>query len=93
MEPEPCRKRHFNHLLTNQNNDGPRRERLGAPLEAIMESLVFACPKTGRTIDSGIGTSLESLSEVQEVELVLKCPHCAGRHQFPIKSGSLAHAA
>jgi hypothetical protein len=58
-----------------------------------MESLVFVCPKTGRTLDSGISTSLESLSEVQEVELELKCPHCARRHQFPIKSGSLARAA
>jgi hypothetical protein len=55
-----------------------------------MQSLVFVCPHTRRTIDSGISTNRQSLSTVQDLELQLKCPHCAGRHIFPIKNGHLA---
>jgi len=58
-----------------------------------MESLVFICPNTGRAIDSGISTNLESLSGVQDLKLELKCPHCARRHRFLIKNGHLANAA
>ncbi len=55
-----------------------------------MESLVFACPHTRLTINSGINTNLESLSAVQDLNIELKCPYCARRHRFLVKSGHLA---
>jgi hypothetical protein len=58
-----------------------------------MDALVFVCPETARTIDSGICTNQESLWKVQDLMLELKCPHCAIRHRFSIKSGQLIRAA
>ena len=57
-----------------------------------MESLVFTCPDTSLTIDSGISTNSQSLSAVRDLELELKCPHCAQRHRFPVKVDDFAFA-
>ena len=49
-----------------------------------METLVFACPDTALTIDSGINSNSESLSPVRELQIELTCPHCARQHSFPV---------
>jgi hypothetical protein len=58
-----------------------------------MDDLVFVCPQTARAIDSGICTNQESLWKVQDLTLELKCPYCASRHRFSVKSGQLIRAA
>jgi hypothetical protein len=55
-----------------------------------MESLVFACPLTRLTIDSGINTDADSLSAIRDLQVELHCPHCLSRHHFPVKSGRFA---
>ena len=58
-----------------------------------MESLVFACPDTTLTIDSGINSNSESLSLVRELQIELTCPHCARQHRFPVNRGRLTSVA
>jgi hypothetical protein len=55
-----------------------------------MQCLVFTCPHSGQTIDSGISTNADSLLAVRELEIEMKCPHCATRHRFPIRGGYFA---
>ena len=57
-----------------------------------MQSLVFACPQTAMTIDSGIATNQESVVAVQNLAVELECPHCGKRHRLPIRSGKLLPA-
>jgi len=58
-----------------------------------MTNLIFMCPQTGRTIESGIVTDADSLSNVQSVRLRLTCPHCGKTHGLPIKDGHFREAA
>jgi len=39
----------------------------GNSLEALMRSLTFTCPQTGRAIDAGVATDPRSLASVQAV--------------------------
>ena len=58
-----------------------------------METLVFGCPDTALTIDSGINSNSESLSPVRELQIELTCPHCARQHRFPVNCGRLTSVA
>jgi hypothetical protein len=60
------------------------------PAGAMMHSLTFTCPQTGRAIDTGIDTDAHSLSSVQAAIIYLKCPYCGMSHQLSIKNGYLA---
>jgi predicted RNA-binding Zn-ribbon protein involved in translation (DUF1610 family) len=62
----------------------------GNSLEALMRSLTFTCPQTGRAIDAGVATDPRSLASVQAVTMRFQCPCCGMFHQFPIRSGYLA---
>ena len=55
-----------------------------------MQSLTFTCPNTGRVIDVGVTTDIQSLASVQAVMMRLECPYCGMQHQFPIKRGYLS---
>jgi hypothetical protein len=55
-----------------------------------MRSLTFTCPQTGRAVDAGVTTDLQSLSSVQDETMCFSCPHCGMTHQFLMKSGYLA---
>ena len=55
-----------------------------------MRSLTFTCPRTGRAVDAGVTTDLQSLSSVQDEMMDFSCPHCGMTHQFRIKGGYLA---
>jgi hypothetical protein len=58
-----------------------------------MANLAFRCPKTGRTIESGIVTDPRSLSNVQAVKLRVVCPHCEEVHGLLVKDGHFCEAA
>jgi hypothetical protein len=58
-----------------------------------MSALVFACPKTGRLIESGIEIDQDTLSKVQSISIRVRCTHCGDEHEQPIKNGRLAKAA
>jgi hypothetical protein len=58
-----------------------------------MGTLVFACAKTGRIIDSGIDTDPRTLSTVQAVNIRIRCPHCGAEHEPRVKEGRIADAA
>ena len=52
-----------------------------------MPSLRFACPRSGREIDSGIYVDSTSLSEIRMFSIRLRCSACADTHEFRIIDG------
>jgi len=52
-----------------------------------MTALIFACPKTGRPIESGLETDRASLV----IRIRVRCPHCWETHDRSIRDdGRLA---
>jgi hypothetical protein len=52
-----------------------------------MTALMFMCPKTGRSIESGLETDRASLS----IRIRVRCPHCWEAHDLSIRDdGRLA---
>jgi predicted RNA-binding Zn-ribbon protein involved in translation (DUF1610 family) len=58
-----------------------------------MERLQFVCPNTGKTIDTGIESELETLLRIRSNRVLARCPACGERHEWSVKDARLPHAA
>jgi endogenous inhibitor of DNA gyrase (YacG/DUF329 family) len=58
-----------------------------------MERLHFACPTTGRDIDVGIDSELETLLRIRCERIVARCPACGERHEWQVFEARLLQAA
>lgn len=58
-----------------------------------MERLHFICPKTGRDIDVGIDSELETLLRIRRVHVKAQCPVCGERHDWLVSQARLQQAA
>jgi predicted RNA-binding Zn-ribbon protein involved in translation (DUF1610 family) len=58
-----------------------------------MEHLYFVCPNTGRTIDAGIETDLETLLRIKTQTIEIACPICGERHEWRVADAQLPTAA
>jgi hypothetical protein len=61
--------------------------------EGIMEHLYFVCPKTGRDIDAGIETDLETLLRIKTQTIEIECPICRERHEWRVADARLTTLA
>jgi len=58
-----------------------------------MERLHFVCPTTGRTVDVGVESELQTLLRIRGKYLRTTCPHCGQSHEWRIAEAQLAKAA
>jgi hypothetical protein len=58
-----------------------------------MERLYFVCPTTGREIDAGIETELETLLRIRLNKVRMLCPLCGWRHEWSVNEAQLETAA
>jgi len=54
-----------------------------------MGQLLFRCPNSGRTIDSGVHTDAASLSKVRFLSVKLYCPVCNTTHLMRAGDGEV----
>ncbi|MBN8935834.1 MAG: hypothetical protein J0I13_05940 [Rhizobiales bacterium] len=62
-------------------------------MEAVMERLHFTCPNTGRDIDVGIDSELETLLRIRSDRIDAQCPVCGERHEWQVREARLRQAA
>jgi hypothetical protein len=62
-------------------------------MEAAMERLYFVCPTTGKTVDVGIESELETLLRIRMKPVRLRCPVCGQRHEWQVRDAQLVKAA
>jgi hypothetical protein len=60
---------------------------------ALMENLVFACPKTGRQVDIGVATEIGTLLRIRSRVVLARCPACGETHEWPVRDAWLVQAA
>jgi predicted RNA-binding Zn-ribbon protein involved in translation (DUF1610 family) len=60
--------------------------------ELPMEQLHFVCPNTGRDIDAGIGTELETLLRIKTKPIRMTCPICGEQHEWHVRDAQLVKA-
>jgi hypothetical protein len=58
-----------------------------------MKRLFFVCPVTGREIDAGIESELETLLQIRTQKVRLQCPACGQEHEWLVRDGRLAPAS
>ena len=59
-----------------------------------MERLVFICPRTGKKVDVGIQSELQTFLRIRANKVVVaRCPCCAQRHEWLVRDAELANAA
>jgi predicted RNA-binding Zn-ribbon protein involved in translation (DUF1610 family) len=54
-----------------------------------MEHLYFVCPATGREIDAGIATELETLLRIRGEKVRMHCPVCGQEHEWTVRDAHL----
>ena len=54
-----------------------------------MGQLLFRCPNSGRTIDSGVHTDETSLAKVRSLSVKLYCPICNTTHLMRAGDGEV----
>jgi len=57
-----------------------------------MERLYFVCPNTGREIDAGIETELDTLLRIKTETIRITCPICGEQHEWRVRDAQLAKA-
>jgi transcription elongation factor Elf1 len=57
-----------------------------------MERLVFVCPTTGRDVDVGVETEIQTLLQVRGNTVHARCSACGQRHEWPVRDAFLAEA-
>jgi hypothetical protein len=62
-------------------------------MEVVMERLYFVCPKTGRRVDVGVESELDTLLRIRSNVLRTQCPACGERHEWPVSDAYLSKAA
>jgi len=58
-----------------------------------MERLHFTCPKTGRDIDAGIDSEVQTLLRIKADRVTAYCPACGERHEWQVREARLPEAA
>lgn len=58
-----------------------------------MERLFFVCPVTGRDVDIGVESELQTLLRIRTNKVRAYCPLCGERHEWIIRDAQLAKAA
>lgn len=58
-----------------------------------MGALTFRCPRTGKTIETGIETDQYTLIAVRTISMRMRCEHCSCEHAFQVEDGYLGKAA
>jgi hypothetical protein len=58
-----------------------------------VERLVFVCPHTGRKIDSGVESELQTLLRIRGNKVRARCDHCGETHEWVVGDAQLARAA
>ena len=58
-----------------------------------MERLHFVCPTTGKTIDVGIESELDTLLRIRMNNVRIQCPVCGQRHEWKVRDAQLTNAA
>jgi predicted RNA-binding Zn-ribbon protein involved in translation (DUF1610 family) len=58
-----------------------------------MERLHFECPRTGRDIDVGIDSELDTLLRIRFDRVRARCPACGERHEWRVCEARLQQAA
>jgi hypothetical protein len=57
-----------------------------------MERLFFVCPVTGRKIEAGIESELETLLQIRAKTVRMLCPACGQYHEWLVRDAQLAVA-
>ncbi len=55
----------------------------------VMGQLLFRCPNSGQTIDSGVHTDETSLAKVRSLSVKLYCPVCKTTHLMRAGDGEV----
>ena len=58
-----------------------------------MERLHFTCPTTGKAVDVGIESELETLLRIRHKRVLARCPQCGQRHEWRVGDAQLQQAA
>lgn len=58
-----------------------------------MERLYFVCPNSGRDVDVGIDSELDTLLRIRRNRLRAKCPVCGENHEWQVREAKLEQAA
>ena len=54
-----------------------------------MSAVLFRCPSTGKSLDVGLESDEESLKQIANEHVTVKCPFCEGTHTFQMKEARL----
>ena len=57
-----------------------------------MERLRFTCPNTGRDVDAGVETDLNTLLRIKTKPVRMLCPACGEEHEWRVSEAHLAKA-
>jgi transcription elongation factor Elf1 len=58
-----------------------------------MERLHFRCPRTGRDVDVGIDSEIDTLLRIRTAPVVAICTACGERHEWRVSEAQLQQAA
>jgi hypothetical protein len=58
-----------------------------------MERLFFVCPVTGRKIDAGFESELDTLLQIRTEKVRMLCPACGAHHEWRVRDAQLDTAA
>jgi len=58
-----------------------------------MERLHFVCPQTGKTVDTGIESELDTLLRIRSDRVRATCPVCGQVHEWQVADAQLLRAA
>jgi hypothetical protein len=58
-----------------------------------MERLMFVCPVTGRRVDVGVETEIDTLLRIRTKTLRARCSDCGEWHEWPVGDAYLPEPA
>jgi len=58
-----------------------------------LEHLIFVCPRTGKLVDTGVASELETLLRIRANTVRVFCSWCGERHEWKIGDAQLQRAA
>ncbi len=57
-----------------------------------MQRLYFVCPQSGKEVDVGIESELNTLLLIRTQKVRARCPHCGAIHEWEVADAQLGHA-
>jgi transcription elongation factor Elf1 len=58
-----------------------------------MERLFFTCLVTGRSVDIGVETEIDTLLRIKSEKVRAQCPACGQIHEWTVRDAELPKAA